>query len=210
MISLPTELTESSDEDLLLRSMGAPSFLTKRASRWSPLLGGGVAVPSDCLSLLSVLLFNAAAAAMAAAEALNLSSKALCSAKTSDGSEAGLPLFEVGKKGYAFRAAAKKWLEAKSGLNKACLWMGKAERPGRLKVGGKKGKALENGEYRDGAKGKGLVAAVVEGRLVGEVFRTSGSFALTGELEIPFCNPKKLKAPILEAGEGDGGGLDDL
>ena len=210
MISLPTELTESSDEDLLLRSIGAPSFLTKRTSR-SPLLGGGVAVPSDCLSLLSVLLFKAAAAAMAAAEALNLSSKALCSAKTSVGSEAGLPLFEVGKNGYAFRAAAKKWLDAKSGLNRACLCMGKAERPGRLKVGGKKGKALENGEYRDGAKGKGLVAAVVEGRLVGEVFRTgSGSFALTGELEIPFCNPKKLKAPILEAGEGDGGGLDDL
>ena len=46
-----------------------------------------VVTPSGCLSLLlfSVLLLRAAAAAMAAAEALNLSSKALCSARTSEG-----------------------------------------------------------------------------------------------------------------------------
>ena len=46
---------------------------------------------ADFSSASSLLLFRAAAAAMAAAEALNLSSKALCSAKTSveDASEAG-------------------------------------------------------------------------------------------------------------------------
>ena len=57
----------------------------------------------------------------------------------------------VGKNGYAFLAAAKKWLEANKGLNKACLCKGKADRPGRLKVGGIKGKpGLLKGLYREG------------------------------------------------------------
>ena len=57
-------------------------------------------VTSGCLSLLfSVLLLRAAAAAMAAAEALNLSSKALCSAKTSEVSWFEGGELEVGKNG---------------------------------------------------------------------------------------------------------------
>ena len=69
---------------------------------------------------------------------------------------------------------------------------GKAERPGILKVGGKNGKALLKGEYKEWAKGKGGVGVDVGvlGMMGGGgLFKTSCScFDLTGgiELEIPF------------------------
>ena len=56
-----------------------PSAISSMVSVVTSVVG-----PPGCLLLLfSVLLLRAAAAAMAAAEALNLSSKALCSARTS-------------------------------------------------------------------------------------------------------------------------------
>ena len=120
MISLPTELTES-ESDLLDKSTG--------------LLG--CTGESSFSARSSLLLFIAVAAAKAAAEARNRSNKALCSANTS----VLCCLSGVVEAGVAASlAAAKKWLEANKGLNKACLCKGKADRPGRLKVGGIKGK----------------------------------------------------------------------
>ena len=117
IISLPTELTESASEPdclLLVKSIAVcvlnfTGGLTEEVMT-SEAIGGEADFSSS-----SLLLFKAAAAAMAAAEALNLSSKALCSAKTSvvevsagGGVEAGCGGAAERPNGYALRAAAKK------------------------------------------------------------------------------------------------------
>ena len=99
IISLPTELTESASEPdclLLVKSIACVLNLIGGLDEevmTSEVIGGEADFSSS-----SLLLLKAAAAAMAAADALNLSSKALCSARTSEVSWFGGEL-EVGKNG---------------------------------------------------------------------------------------------------------------
>ena len=139
VIVLEEDHVDEGDQDGGSTSFGGGDVSIKPPGRvGGPLVGRGT---SFTVSFGAAELASAAAAAAAAvwaamAAVANLSINALCSAMRSSSGRA-CAAAAAPKSGLA-RAICHKWVWAKSGLSRACLWKGKLWKPG-VDINGKVG-----------------------------------------------------------------------